>query len=190
VALGTDQAGRSESERPGAAGGSGWVVGTSGTAGNNDDPATIGALVRALGETGRRAAPQEIARLRHFFADRVLPTDADPHLGSIVAYVTDKFREHAREWPRSATVGDYLASLRATVRYQRGGLRLYQHPTNAAWMLMFVGPARQWRGAAGGPHIVVLFNGERVFWVTGFQPPRSGLRYAANQGGQWLKAPG
>ncbi len=166
------------------------MIGTTGTAGSNDDPAMISALVRALGETGRRAAPQEIARLRRFFADSVLPADTDPRRGSVVAYLADKFGEHAREWPRAATVDDYLASLRATVRYQRGGIRLYRHPTNAAWMLMFVGPVRQWRGAAGGPHIVVLFNGERVFWVTGFQPPRSGLRYAANQGGQWLKAPG
>ena len=120
----------------------------------------------------------------------MLPADADPSRGSIVTYLAEKFSEHQREWPRYATVDDYLASLRATVRYQRGGIRLYRHPTNAAWMLMFVGPARQWRGAGGDPHIVVVFNGERVFWVTGFQPPRSGLRYAANQGGRWLRAPG
>jgi len=159
-------------------------------ASSGDDASTISALVRELGDTGRRATTQEIARLRRFFLDSVLPADADPRRGGIVTYLTDKFDEHWREWPRSATVDDYLASLRATVRYQRGGVRLYRHPTNAAWMLLFVGPARDWRGAAGGPHIVVLFNGERVFWVTGFQPPGSGMRYATNQGGQWLKAPG
>jgi hypothetical protein len=161
-----------------------------GMASSGDDAATISALVRELGDTGRRATPQEIARLRRFFLDSVLPADADPRRGSMATYLAHKFSEHLREWPPYATVNDYLASLRATVCYQWGSIRLYPHPTNAAWMLMFVGPARQWQGAAGGPHIVVLFNDERVFWVTGFQPPRSGLRYAADQSGRWLKAPG
>jgi hypothetical protein len=121
--------------------------------------------------------------------DSVLPASADPSSGGLASYLTEKLGQHVREWPDGATADDYLASPRATVRYERGGIRLYQHAANAAWMLLFVGPARQWQGTAGGPHIVVLFNGERVFWVTGFQPPRRGVGYAARQGGRWLKAP-
>lgn len=155
-----------------------------------DDAPTIAALVQELGEESRRVTAREIARLWLFFLDSVLSADADPSRGSIADYLADKFNAHWREWPPGATVDDYLAALRAVVREQRGGIRLYRHATNGAWMVRFVGPTRRWRGPAGGPHTVVLFNGERCFWVTGFQPPRSGPRYAAAQGGRWLKAPG
>ncbi len=43
-------------------------------------------------------------------------------------------------------------------------------------------------GPEGFSHIVVLFNGERGWWVTGFQP-EAGLGYVVRQGGLWIWRP-
>ena len=39
-----------------------------------------------------------------------------------------------------------------------------------------------------GGRVVVLFNGEQQFWITGFQADE-GDAYVEQQGGRWLKRP-
>jgi hypothetical protein len=39
-----------------------------------------------------------------------------------------------------------------------------------------------------GGRVVVLFNGEQQFWITGFQADE-GDEYVEQQGGRWLKRP-
>ena len=57
------------------------------------------------------------------------------------------------------------------------------------WTLYFVGRVRrEWRGEYAGARVVVLFNGERHFWITGFQPENDDS-YVDRQGGFWVYRP-
>lgn len=168
------------------------ALGGGGGAGSGADREAIVRLVRDLGDRARTATVEEVAHLRAFFAARVLPSNSDPTRGSSVRYLLEKFELHVRdrpEWTAGVSPDEYLSSLRAAVRHRAGGLRIFRDPDLGQWALLFVAPSGRWRGPRGGSHIVVLFNAERTFWVTGFQP-RDGLAYARRQGGWWIRTPG
>jgi hypothetical protein len=157
------------------------------------DLAALAELVRELGETGRQATPADLVRIRTVLADQALPAPTDLITGSRAgAYLLTKFNDHVLdgdEWPTGTSPEEYLDSLRATVRGPVSGVRLYRHLTTGEWMLLFVGRTRRsWAGPDGGAHVVVLFHGERMFWITGYQV-RDGMSYAQRQGGWWLRRP-
>jgi hypothetical protein len=55
--------------------------------------------------------------------------------------------------------------------------------------MYFVGPVRyRWRGPYAGQRVVVLFNAERLFWITGFQA-EAGDSYVDQQAGFWVYHP-
>src|SRR5688572_329836 len=75
-------------------------------------------LVRDLGEArgSRAATPVEVARLRDFFAGRVLRSEVDD-------YILAKYRKHVEddlEWPEDTSPEEYLESLRTTVLTRAG----------------------------------------------------------------------
>lgn len=56
-------------------------------------------------------------------------------------------------------------------------------PANTRWNRVAA-----WRGRVPGRCVVVLFNAERQFWITGFQADEGHI-YVDQQGGFWLKQP-
>jgi hypothetical protein len=185
------------SERGGGAiggrGGGPPVARGSGSPPGGYTPETLRQLVQELRATGRVATPAEIGRMRAFLADQVLPTDADLHADTPAGrYAQEKYDEHVRtrqEWPPATTPADYLASLRTAVRSTTTGVRLYTDQVRQEGMLLFVARTpRVRRGPNGRSHLVVLFNGARARWVTGFQVPDGG-RYATRRGGWWIQRP-
>jgi hypothetical protein len=147
-------------------------------------PTEIRRLVRELGEAGgsRTATSDEIAQLRSFFGRRVLRTHVD-------AYIVRKYDQHVvdrSEWPADTTPEEYLESLRETVLSERGGIYLAIYEGDADWSIYFVGAVRRtWRGRESGGRVFVAFNAERLFLITGFQPPE-GDAYVEKQGGFWV----
>jgi hypothetical protein len=149
------------------------------------DYSEIRTLVRELGEARgtQPATPAEVARLRDFFAHHVLPATPD-------AYVIAKYGKHVEsdlEWPEDTSPEEYLESLRSTVLDQRSEIYLTDESDLEEWTIYFVGRVRRaWQGPDGSGCIAVLFNGERHFFITGFQPTMSSA-YVDRQGGFWLK---
>src|SRR6266536_2949133 len=142
------------------------AIGLGGVAGVSlDERAAIRDLVRRLGETGQPATPAELARLRDFFAHQVLPA-------GVTTRVRAKHDLHVvtrAEWPSDTTEEEYLESLRSTVEDWRSGIFLAWDELEGRWTVCFVGRVRRaWRGHRAGSRLVVLFNGERLFWITGF----------------------
>ena len=153
----------------------------SGEAGQGDDVESIGHLIRALADARHRATNEEVNRLRGFFGDAVLPRVPG-------SYAREKYERHVienEEWPPGTSLDEYARSLRSAVHHSEASVRLYYDPAYEAWSIMFVAPSGAWEGPEGFPFIVVLFNAERGWWVTGFQP-EDGLRYASRRGGFWL----
>ena len=152
--------------------------------GEPGSPTEIRRLVRELGEAGgsRPAAPDEIERLRDFFGRRVLRTEVD-------GYILRKYDQHVverLEWPADTTPEEYLESLRDTVLDPRSGIYLTDKVGATDWAMYFIGPVRRaWRGPHGSNRIAVLFNAERHFLITGFQPPDAEV-YVERQGGFWV----
>jgi len=141
-------------------------------------------LVRELGAAGgeRAATPEEIRRLRDFFAHRVLRSYVDD-------YIHGKYDQHVGidgHWPDDTTAEEYLESLRETVLDPSSALYLTNDGGYEDWSVYFVGRVRRaWRGRHGSNRIVVLFNGEQHRFVTGFQP-QADDEYVDRQGGFWL----
>jgi hypothetical protein len=152
--------------------------------GERGEAGEIRRLVRELGESGgaRSASPAEIARLRDFFGRRVLRTEVD-------GYIQRKYDQHVverLEWPADTTPEEYLESLRETVLDARSSIYLTDRVGSTDWAIYFVGPVRRdWRGPGGSNRIAVLFNAERHFLITGFQPPGEET-YVGRQGGHWV----
>ena len=159
-----------------------------------DYHASIAGLVRVLGESARQPTRAELARLQRVLADQVLPSLADIRAGRGAGpYLLGKHLKHvveAEEWPAGTSPAAYLGSLRTTVRNPRVGVRLYRDVDSGQWMVPFVARVRRdWAGPESGTHVVLVFNGERVLWVSGFQV-RHGVEYSRRQGGWWLRSPG
>ena len=94
-----------------------------------------------------------------------------------------------REWPSETTEDEYLDCLRDVVTEWRSGVYLARDELEDSWTLYFVGRVRRsWRGPMTGGRVVVLFNGEQQFWITGFQADE-GDAYVEQQDGRWLKRP-
>ena len=145
----------------------------------------IGDLIRRIGERGLAATAEEITRIRNHFGHRVLPTTPTRR-------VRAKHDQHVvarREWPSETTEDEYLDCLRDVVTDWRSGAYLTRDELEDTWTLYFVGRVRRsWRGPMTGGRVVVLFNGEQQFWITGFQADE-GDAYVEQQGGRWLKRP-
>lgn len=131
-----------------------------------DDRDYVISLLDRLTTTRRAASPLEVTHIRHYVAVHVLP-------GQPTARVLDKHAQHVEDdvqWPEDATPDDYLNSLRDTVLNPRGNIFLAENEIGRTWTMYFVGPVPyRWRGRHPGQRIVVLFNIERLFWITGFQ---------------------
>lgn len=149
-------------------------------------PDEIRRLVRALGEAGGRLRPTErqVEQLRDFFGRRVLRATAD-------AYILEKYQLHVEDdghWPEDTTPDEYLDSLRQTVLDPRSDIYLTDADSAGEWSIYFVGRVRrEWRGPGGSNRVLVIFNGEHHFLVTGFQPARDDA-YIDRQGGFWLQS--
>jgi len=152
--------------------------------GEDREPDEIRRLVRQLGEAGGSlpASREQIDRLRDFFGHRVLRAYVDDYiLGKYLAHVEDD-----RHWPEDTTPGEYLESLRQTVLDSRNTIYLSDTGPDGEWTIYFVGRVRRaWRGPHGSNFLVVLFNADRHFLITGFQPSGE-LAYVNRQGGFWL----
>lgn len=142
-------------------------------------------LVRSLGEArgARIARVEEVVRLRSFFARRILRAEVDD-------YILAKYRKHVEddlEWPEDVSPAEYLESLRITVLDRRSSIYLTDETDLAEWTIYFVGRVRRdWQGPDSSGCVAVLFNGERHFFITGFQPTM-GTAYIDRQGGFWLR---
>lgn len=153
----------------------------------DDERELIRQLVRELGNARGRRVPnaEEVTRLRDFFGQRALPHGVDDHL-------LGKYRRHVErdlQWPGDTTPEDFLESLRETVLDWSSAIYLTDTGEGGEWTVYFVGRVRRaWRGPDGSQRIVVLFNGERHFLITGFQPSGDDA-YVERQGGFWLHRP-
>ena len=149
--------------------------------GEGDEREAIRRLVRELGAAGgaRPATPEEIGRRRDFFGRRVLRSYVDD-------YILAKYRTHVErdaQWPEDTTPEEFLESLRQTVLDTSSSLYLTNQDDEGQWTIYFVGRVRRaLRGPGASDRIVVLFNGERHFLVTAFQP-EAGSAYVDQQGG-------
>jgi hypothetical protein len=95
-----------------------------------------------------------------------------------------------REWPPGTTFGDYVESLRRSILDPSGGLYLDRY--FGVWEFSFVAASGPRRGPGGADWILVGYQVEYGFWVTGFQP-QAGLGYLARTSkrtdGRWLRRP-
>ena len=134
-------------------------------------PDEIRRLVQALGEAGGTlsVSAEQIGQLRDFFGQQALR-------GHVDEYVRMKHRQHVDilgEWPEDTTPEQYLESLRTTVLDPRTAIYLANAGPVDEWTIYFVGRVRRaWRGPRGSNRVVVIFNAERHFLITGFQPER------------------
>ena len=134
--------------------------------------------------TGRRVATDDEAeRLRRHFGEGVLPRQ-------VTSLVLRKYSAHVEEngeWPRDTIPEEYLESLREIVLDDRSGLFLEYSEEEDDWTIYFTGRVRRrWRGPTSDGLIVVLFNVNRVIWITGFQP-EGGLQYLDERDGYWAR---
>ncbi len=150
-----------------------------------DDRDFVVNLLDELTTNARAATPSEVAHLRQFFAVHVLPNRP-------TARVHEKHAQHVEgdsQWPDDASPDDYLASLRDTVLNPRSGIFLAEPGFGLTWTLYFAGPVPyRWRGRHAGSRIVVLFNAEHLFWITGFQT-ETGDVYVSRRPGFWTHQP-
>lgn len=148
-----------------------------------DDRAFVVALLDQLTVNRRASSPVETAHLRQYFAARVLPAQPTPR----VIAKHGKHVEDDLQWPDDTAPDEYLASLRDTVLDPRGGIYLVEPEVELTWTIYFVGPVSyRWRGRYHGDRIVVLFNAERLFWITGFQA-EDGEAYVELQQEFWVQ---
>lgn len=144
-------------------------------------------LIRTLGEAGGRlpVSRPHLAQIRAFFAHRVLRTTPDD-------YILRKFSQHVEgdgHWPTDTLPDEYLASLRETVLDPTSAVYLTDRDQPGTWSIYFVGRVRRaWRGPTGSNRLIVIFNADRFFLITGFQPSQ-GDAYVERQGGFWLWTP-
>jgi hypothetical protein len=137
-----------------------------------------------MGDAGgtRIASSEEAERLRDYFGRHVLRDSVD-------AYIQRKYDQHVverLEWPASTTPEEYLESLREAVLDARSSIYLTDRIGATDWAIYFVGVVRRgWRGPGGSNRVAVLFNAERHFLITGFQPPGEET-YVERQGGFWV----
>ena len=131
------------------------------------------------------ASSSEAARLRQFFAVQVLPFQPTRRVWEKHA----KHIEDDRQWPDDTSADEYLDSLRDVVLSPRSGMYLVEPEIEDTWTIYFVGsvPYRS-QGRYPGIRIVVLFNAERHFWITGFQA-EVGDAYVDRQPGFWTHFP-
>lgn len=151
-----------------------------------EDRAFVVALLRQL--TAHQYSPirRETTRLRQYFAARVLPAQPTPR----VIAKHGKHVEDDLQWPDDTAPDEYLASLRDTVLDPRGGIYLAEPEFELTWTIYFVGlVSYRWRGRHHGDRVVVLFNAERLFWITGFQA-EDGEAYVELQQGFWVQLSG
>lgn len=141
-------------------------------------------LVRELGagEGTRTASAEEVARLRDFFAHRVLRSYVD-------RYIMAKYEQHVeidQHWPSDTTPEEYLESLRQTVLDPSSDIYLTDDGGDEDWSVYFVGRVRRdWHGRRGSSRLLVIFNGEQHRFVTGVQPETDD--YVDRQGGFWVR---
>jgi hypothetical protein len=151
----------------------------------DDDRESILNLLNQIAATRRATTPPETARLRQSFALDVLP--AQP-----TTRVREKHAQHVEDdiqWPADVSPEDYLESLRDAVRSPRGGIYLAEGALDRTWTIYFVSPVPyRSRGRYPGRRIVVLFNLERLFWITGFQA-EDGDSYVNRRPGFWVYHP-
>ncbi len=142
-------------------------------------------MLREITATRRRATASEVADIRRFFALRVLPQRPT---GRVYAK-HGKHIEDDGQWPEDTSPEGYLESLRETVLNPRSGLYFVEDEMERTWTIYFVGrvPYR-YQGTHAGQRIVVLFNAERHFWITGFQA-EAGDDYVDRQHGFWSHPP-
>jgi hypothetical protein len=150
-----------------------------------DDRAFVKDVTDQLTTNRRTSTPLEIARLRQYIAIRVLPDQP-------TARVREKHAQHVeddRQWPDDVSPDDYLESLRDTVLSPRSGNFLAEAELESTWTIYFVGPVPyRWRGRHPGRRIVILFNAEYLFWITGFQA-EGGDSYVSRRPGFWIRRP-
>lgn len=150
-----------------------------------EDRAFVVDLLHELTTSRRAATPLEIARLRQHFASHVLP--AQP-----TTRVLEKHGKHVEDdlqWPDDTDPDEYLASLRDTILNPRAGIYLVEPEMELTWTIYFVGPVPyRCQGRHAGHGIVVLFNAERLFWITGFQA-EDGDAYVERRQGFWVQQP-
>lgn len=170
----------------------------------------IAALVREIAGTGRGITDGELGQVREEVArvgfDPNATTKASMLLDGLIwagrrIASTDRldnalahYLRHAivqQEWPPGTTFADYVDSLRRAVVDPGGGLYLDRY--FGVWELSFVAPSGPQRGPGGADWILVGYQVEYEFWVTGFQP-QAGLGYLARTpkrtDGRWLRRPG
>jgi hypothetical protein len=150
-----------------------------------NDHVFVADLLQRLTTSRRAATRPEAARLRQYFATHVLPMQPTPR-------VVAKHAQHVEDdiqWPDDSSPDDYLESLRDTVLAPRGGIYLAEVELDRTWTIYFVGPVPyRSRGRRPGRRIVVLFNAERLFWITGFQA-EAGDSYVDRRPGFWAYHP-
>jgi hypothetical protein len=142
-------------------------------------------VLQGLTLTQRAATPAEVAQLRHFFAVHALPDQPTRR-------VREKHAQHVeddRQWPEDTSTEEYLESLREVILDPRSVIYLVEEEIERTLTIYFVGrvPYR-WQGRHAGQRVVVLFNAERHFWITGFQA-EAGDDYVARQHGFWARGP-
>lgn len=148
----------------------------------DDDRVQIVDLLQQLISGQQAATPAEAMRLQRFFALHVLPTQPTMR-------VRQKHAQHVEDdsqWPTDVSADDYLESLREAILDPRASIFLAEPGLEGSWTLYFVGTVRYHsRGRHSGGRIVVLFNAERLFWITGFQA-ESGDEYVERRPGFWV----
>ena len=151
----------------------------------SDDRARIIELIQWVTATRGPVPPSDLDLLRRYFAGQVLP-----------ARPTTRVREkHAKQveddlqWPEDTSPDEYLESLREAILNPRTGMYLVEADIEGTWTLYFVGPVPyRSRGRYAGDRIVVLFNAEHHFWITGFQA-EAGDAYVNRRPGFWIQTP-
>jgi hypothetical protein len=152
---------------------------------SGDEQDQVGDVVMRLTTIRSQATPADVELLRRFFAVHVLPEQP-------TARVREKHAKHVEDqlqWPDDTSPDEYLESLRDTVLNPRSGIYLAVAEVEGTRTIYFVGPVPyRSRGRYAGQRIVVLFNAERSFWITGFQA-EAGDAYVNRQHGFWTHAP-
>jgi hypothetical protein len=151
----------------------------------DDEREHVVEVLRQLTFAQRAASPAEVTQLRHFFATYVLP-----HWPT--RRVREKHAQHVEDdlqWPDDTSPEEYLESLREAILDARSGIYLVQDEIERTWTIYFVGRvAYRWQGQHAGRRLVILFNAERHFSITGFQA-EAGEDYVDRQQGFWALGP-
>jgi hypothetical protein len=147
----------------------------------DDSRSSVIDLIRQITTAPRAVTPSELEHLRRHFARHVLPLQPTPR----VLTKHGKHVEDDGQWPDDVSPDEYLESLRETMLSISSSIYLAEAEIERTWTIYFVGPVRyRWRGRHAGSRVVVLFNAERFFWITGFQA-EAGDTYVDRQDGFW-----